>query len=212
MQDRARARTTQPAGDASWEATYAGAPDPLALPWGTERLDADMAAWVDASRLPRGARALDIGTGPGTAAIHLARLGFQVTAFDISATAIAQAQRRAGALPIDWQVADVFQASFPQPFDLALDRGVFHVFPDELRGPYVERVAAWVRPKGYFLLKTFSDEEPPGWGPRRVSRLEVKRAFGPHFTEEAWQPSTFPGHATEVPHEPRAHLFVLRRR
>jgi SAM-dependent methyltransferase len=210
MQDRAR--PAQPRGDASWEEVYAGTQDPLALPWGTERLDADMAAWVDASRLPRGAKALDIGTGPGTAAMHLVRIGFDVTALDISPTAIAQAQQRAGALPIAWVAGDVFRTSFPQPFDLALDRGLFHTFPDELRAPYVERVASWVKPKGYLLLKTFSDAEPPGWGPRRVTRLEVKRAFGAHFSEEAWQPSTFPGHATEVDHEPQAHLFVLRRR
>lgn len=203
-----------PRGDASWEQAYAGARDPMELPWAVERLDADMAAWVDATRLPTGATALDLGTGPGTGAIHLAKHGFRVTALDISAAAIAQAKRRAGALAKDiaWVAGDVFEAKVQGPFDLALDRGLFHVFPDELRAAYAERVAGWLKPKGHLLLKCFSDAEPPGWGPRRVSRSEVKAAFGKAFAEEAWQPSTFPGRAPEVPHEPQAHLFLLRKR
>ena len=90
-----------------------------------------------------------------------------------------------------------------------VDRGVFHVFPDTLRGPYVERVANWLKPRGRLLLKVFSEEEPGTFGPRRVTRPEVRAAFGARFAEEAWQPSTFPGN---LDHEPKAHLFVLRRR
>jgi cyclopropane fatty-acyl-phospholipid synthase-like methyltransferase len=183
----------------------------MALPWSVARLDADIAAWVDALKLPLGARVLDLGSGPGTAAIHFARQGFDVTATDISSTALAQAQERAGPLGqrIHWVAGDVFEVRIDGPFDLALDRGLFHVFPDELRAPYAERVAGWVKMRGRLLLKTFSELEPAGYGPRRVTRAEVRATFGPHFEEEAWQPSTFPG---QLDHEPKAHLFLLRRR
>jgi SAM-dependent methyltransferase len=200
----------QPRGDASWAQTYEGE-DPRRMPWFTERLDADLAAWVDALKLPSGAAALDLGTGPGTAALHLARQGFRVTALDMSPDAVAFAKQRAGPLAKDvaWLVGDVFRLEPGGPFDLALDRGLFHVFPDELRGPYAERVAGWLKPRGRLLLKTFSELEPAGYGPRRVTRAEVRQVFGRHFEEEGWQPSTFPG---QLGHEPKAHLFVLRKR
>lgn len=202
-----------PRGDPSWEQVYQGS-DPMALPWSVERLDADMAAWIDALKLPRGAKALVVGSGPGTEAIHLARHGFDTTAFDISATAVAQARRRADAegAKVDWRVGDVFAIALPGGYDLAVDRGIFHTFPDEERQPYAERVAGWLKPRGRLVLKCFSEAEPPGWGPRRVTRAEVKATFGRLFEEEGWAPSTFPGRAPEVDHEPRAHLFVLRKR
>lgn len=197
-----------PQRDPAWEQAYAGV-DPRTMPWYTERLDADLAAWVDALKLPTGASALDLGTGPGTAAMHLARVGFRVTALDVSPDAVAFAKRRAGpAGDIAWVVGDVLEVKLPGPFDLALDRGLFHVFPDAVRRPYAERVAGWLRPRGRLFLKCFSEEEPGDWGPRRVTRREVRDSFGPWFGEEAWQPSSFPG---QLGHEPRAHLFVLRR-
>lgn len=199
---------SQAKGDPSWEQVYADN-DPMKLPWSVERLDADIAAWLDALKLPRGAKALDLGSGPGTAAIHLARQGYDVTATDISATSVAQARKRAGALHIAWVAGDVFAVPIAGPFDLAVDRGLFHVLPDELRAPYAQRVAQWVKPRGFVVLKTFSEKEPPGYGPRRVTRAEVKATFGRDFEEHGWQESTFPGN---LDHEPRAHLFVLRRR
>lgn len=200
----------QPKGDPSWEQVYRDS-DPMRLPWSVERLDADIAAWVDALKLPKGAKALDLGSGPGTAALHFARQGFEVTATDISSTAIAQAKKRAGAegARITWVAGDVFAVPIAGPFDLVIDRGLFHIFPDELRGPYALRVAQWTRPKGYVVLKTFSEKEPPGYGPRRVTREEVRATFGRDFTEHGWQDSTFPGN---LDHAPKAHLFVLKRK
>lgn len=178
------------------------------MPWFTEALDPDIARAVDALRLPKGSRALDLGCGPGTASLYLAGRGFAVTALDMSADAVAFARTRPGAEAVDWNVGDVFAVRLKGPFDLALDRGLFHVFPDELRRPYAERLAAWLGEGGFLVLKTFSDEEPPGWGPRRVARREVEVAFAQAFEVHAWERSTFPG---QLEREPRAHLAVLRR-
>jgi 2-polyprenyl-3-methyl-5-hydroxy-6-metoxy-1,4-benzoquinol methylase len=57
------------------------------LPWFNPELDDDLEKALGEFGL-RGGSALDLGTGPGTQAIHLARLGFAVTATDISEAAI----------------------------------------------------------------------------------------------------------------------------
>jgi SAM-dependent methyltransferase len=159
-------------------------------------------------KLPKGARALDLGCGPGTAALHLAGRGFAVTALDMSPDAVAFARTRPGAQAVGWKVGDVFAVRLEGPFDLALDRGLFHVFDDAQRPAYAERLAGWVKPGGFLVLKTFSDAEPPGWGPRRVPRKDIEASFRPSFEVHAWERSTFPG---QLDREPKAHLAVLRR-
>jgi SAM-dependent methyltransferase len=57
------------------------------LPWFNPELDDDLEKALDELGLRSGS-ALDLGTGPGTQAIHLARRGFAVTATDISEAAI----------------------------------------------------------------------------------------------------------------------------
>src|SRR6266508_2149245 len=53
------------------------------MPWFNPELDYDLEKALDELGLRSGS-ALDLGTGPGTQAIHLARRGFTVTATDIS--------------------------------------------------------------------------------------------------------------------------------
>jgi methylase of polypeptide subunit release factors len=62
------------------------------MPWFNPDLDPDLVLALNRLNLHTGT-ALDLGTGPGTQAIALAERGFKVTATDISATAVQQAQR-----------------------------------------------------------------------------------------------------------------------
>ena len=50
---------------------------------------------------------MDLGCGAGRNAIHLARLGFEVDAVDISAVALARGRRQAGGLSIRWLERDL---------------------------------------------------------------------------------------------------------
>lgn len=65
------------------------------MPWFNPELDEDLENALDELGLRSGS-ALDLGTGPGTQAIHLARRGFDVTATDISETASAWPGKRPG--------------------------------------------------------------------------------------------------------------------
>jgi tellurite methyltransferase len=76
-----------------------------------------------AELLPPG-RALDIACGTGRNALHLAALGWKVTAVDSSAIAIRLLRERAAGLDLDARVADLETGDFPIPreaFDLVCD-------------------------------------------------------------------------------------------
>src|SRR2546421_3698351 len=82
---------TGPTGD--WEKVYATS-DVATLPWYSPALDTDIERALKAHRL-RGVRILDLGTGPATQAMNLAKRGFDVVATDISASAIKKAKASA---------------------------------------------------------------------------------------------------------------------
>ena len=64
-------------------------------PWDNDEVPAELAAVVDGDdALPPG-RALDIGCGTGTQAVHLARAGWKVTGIDAVEKPLVKARRRA---------------------------------------------------------------------------------------------------------------------
>jgi tellurite methyltransferase len=68
--------------------------------------------------------ALDLACGPGRHALHLARLGWRVTAVDLAPVAIKLLRERAGGLPIDAVRADLERGEFriaPGAYDLICD-------------------------------------------------------------------------------------------
>src|SRR5262245_21709874 len=120
-----------------WEELYQER-DIESLPWFNPELDVDLENALDELGL-RGGSALDLGTGPGTQAIQLARRGFDVTATDISEEAIRLAGEKARkqGVEITWEQDDILDTRLDRQFDFILDRGCFHVLDPERRGDYV---------------------------------------------------------------------------
>lgn len=190
-----------------WDAVYREE-RPDALPWFTDAVDADLAALLD--RLDRGAgRLLDLGTGLGTTAIAAADRGFFVVATDRSPRALELAQARAGDRSIVWVLDDVLDTRLRGAFDVAVDRGLFHVLPRDRQSAYVAAARALVRPGGHLVLKAHAADEPGDHGTQRLSRDDVLRIFGDAFELVHLEPSTLPGPAGRAP---RAILCALRRR
>lgn len=76
-----------------------------------------------ADQLPPG-RALDLACGAGRHALHLARLGWRVTAVDSSPEAIRRLRQSAAGLPLDARIIDLEAADFriePGAYDLICD-------------------------------------------------------------------------------------------
>ena len=72
---------------------------------------------------------------------------------------------------------------------MVLDCGLFHVFDDEDRAPFVASLARAVRVGGHDFVLCFSEEEPGGWGPRRVTQGEIREAFENGWRVEAIEPT-----------------------
>ena len=104
--------------------------------------------------LPPG-RALDLGCGEGGDAVHLARLGWRVTAIDVSPTALARTDATATAAGVASQVTTEHHdlaSSFPSGrFDLVV--AMFFQSPLELpRERVLHRAAESLDPGGHLVV------------------------------------------------------------
>ncbi len=129
---------------------------------------------------PPGAAILDAGCGTGEHALLLAGRGHPVVGVDLAAEAIARAAAKAEArgLAAEFLVHDALDlAAVGRRFDVALDVGLFHTLGDDDRPRYAASLAAAVRPGGNAFVLCWSDRNPFGFGPRRVTRRELRSAF-----------------------------------
>jgi SAM-dependent methyltransferase len=123
---------------------------------------------------------LDAGCGTGEHALLLAGHGHRVVGVDLAAEAIRRAAAKAEARGVaaDFLVRDALDlVGLGQAFDVALDVGLFHTLADEDRPRYVASLAAAVRPGGRAAILCWSDRNPFGVGPRRITRRELRSAF-----------------------------------
>ncbi len=165
------------------------------LPWYYAGLDADVKAAIRGLGAKRG-RFLDLGTGPGTQAVGLAKLGFDVVGVDISRTAIskARARARAGNAKIRFIVDNILDTALkPKQFDFILDRGVFHTMKPEGRMRFIRTIRRLLKADGVYLMKCFSTKTPGTWGPHRFTKGMIKEYFGKYFEIVSIRDSLFQG-------------------
>jgi SAM-dependent methyltransferase len=177
----------QPTRDlvADFEAAYAGAP-----PWDIGEPQPAFAALAADGRL-RG-RVLDVGCGTGEHVLLAAAVGCDAVGIDIAPSAIRRAEAKANERGISarFTVGDARDlASTGERFDAVLDCGLFHVFDDEDRARFVASLASVIRPGGHYFMLCFSDLEPPGWGPRRITQDEIRAAFDDGWHVDAIEPA-----------------------
>jgi len=168
-----------------FESSYAATP-----PWDIGEPQPAFAALAAEGRL-RG-RVLDVGCGTGEHALMAAKAGCDAVGIDIASSAIRLAEAKASerGIPARFMVGDARNlASLGEQFDVVLDCGLFHVFDDEDRAPFVASLASAIRPGGEYFMLCFSENEPPGWGPRRITRDEIREAFADGWHVDAIEPS-----------------------
>ena len=133
--------------------------------------------WIDRGPL------LDAGCGTGENLVEIARRrpDLEIVGVDSVIRAVDRARSQvelAGlAARVSLEVVDLRRRIPAGPFGTVLDAGVLHVFSDEDRARYLDRVAGVLKPGGRYLTVVFSDAETRPGGPRRMSRDELERAM-----------------------------------
>ncbi|MEU4620583.1 class I SAM-dependent methyltransferase [Actinoplanes sp. NPDC023801] len=168
------------AGDPTgwFETLYAGARAGTAsVPWDVP----EPSAHLRALGLPpgEGRIALIVGCGPGRDAEYVAALGYRVTAFDISATAIALARERHPGTAVDYVVADLLDppAAWRQAYDLVLESNNVQALPVDIRAAAIATIGTFVAPGGILIVlaaattRLDSDGAGPPWP---LTRAEVE--------------------------------------
>ncbi|MBV8431656.1 MAG: class I SAM-dependent methyltransferase [Solirubrobacterales bacterium] len=162
---------------------------------------------------------LDAGCGTGENALYLASRGHEVWGTDYAPVAIERAMKKAEqrGQGVHFEVVDALELEkLGRQFDTVIDCGLFHTFGDEERPRYVAGLAQVVRPGGRFHMLCFSDREPPGEGPRRISQDEIHDAFRDGWEVEAIREASFetlggPGQPQFSPGGPKAWLATITR-
>ena len=142
------------AGDTlDWfEELYASANgDEYWIPWSNGEPHPFLIEWV--SKIKFRGRALVVGCGLGEDAVFLSRKGWDVTAFDISNSAIEWAKKNYPSEKIDWQVADLL--SLPKDwislFDLVVEVHILQAMPEQLRTLAAPNLAPLLAPAGQLI-------------------------------------------------------------
>ena len=191
-----------------WD-TYYKENDVEEMPWYESNLDPDLNNEIKSRNISRG-KFLDLGTGPGTQAIQLSNLGFDVTGSDLSETAINRAKNLSK--NVNFVTDDFLNSKLPEnEFDFILDRGCFHVFDIEQRLNYITQIKRILRKNGIIFLKCMSIEEkdlPEEKGPHKLSHSELKQVFSNDFEVQSIKDTVYHGTLNPLP---KALFTVLKK-
>ena len=170
---------------ACFEEIYAAAGgDPERVPWADEQPNPWLVEWLRQQALPaEGLSAVVVGCGLGDDAEELAKRGYQVTAFDLSDTAIEWAKRRFPDTTVEYRQADLFNLpSTFGAFDFVFEAYTLQALPIPMRPVAVSAIASLVAAPGELLVVQRGSEsndtvEGPPW-PLTRAELSGFRAAG----------------------------------
>ena len=139
-----------------FETLYAEADGDLdAIPWADRKVNPWLLDWIKISQLNiQDLRVLVVGCGLGDDAEYLAGLGAQVTAFDLSQTAIDWCHTRFPNSSVDYQAVDLFTtpAEWKWGFDLVIEIYTIQALPANIRPQAIECIGNFVAPNGKLMV------------------------------------------------------------
>ncbi len=129
---------------------------------------------ISETNMDKDAKVIDIGAGDSELVDNLLAIGFRnITVLDVSSNALNRAKKRLGdrANDVKWIVSDLREFETNDKYDLWHDRAVLHFLTEkEDISRYVEGVRQLLKPNGYLIVSTFSEN-----GPKRCSGLDIKQ-------------------------------------
>jgi SAM-dependent methyltransferase len=137
---------------------------------------------------------LDVGCGTGENALFFAGHGHTAWGVDTAPTAIAIARKKADErhLSATFLISDALNLNrIGRTFDTVIDSGLFHALSDLERPCFVRNLSDIVKPGGTYFMLAFSDLEPGGYGPRRITKQEIRETFSGGWKIEFIRPAVF---------------------
>lgn len=150
------------------------------VPWARLSVHPYLQNWLDTDEIRgEGRLALAIGCGLGDDAEGLQARGFQVTAFDISPTAIAWCRDRFPNSAVHYLVADLLAlpSEWREKFDLVVESRNIQALPLNIRDRAIAAVAGAIAPQGTLAVITRirETEDPPEGPPWALSESEISQ-------------------------------------
>lgn len=150
--------------------------DTGAIPWADLQPNSRLVQWC-MERKGEERTACVVGAGLGDDAEALCAVGFRVTAFDLSETAIAWAKERHPDSVVSYEVTDLFDApkKYPQGFDLVFEAYTIQSMPLSLRSAALDALAKLVAPRGELLMlaRVRAEEAAPDGPPWPIYEREL---------------------------------------
>jgi len=171
-----------------FEDLYSRVADDISIiPWADLTPKPNLMEWLNQHQSVCSGPALNVGSGLGDDAEELARRGFDTTAFDISASAIARSQARFPKSPVSYVVSDLFSApsDWRRNFGFVLESYTLQVLPVDLRANAIRCIASFVAPGGTLLViaRLREIDESEGKMPWPLTMKEL-RLFQTHGLKE----------------------------
>jgi 2-polyprenyl-3-methyl-5-hydroxy-6-metoxy-1,4-benzoquinol methylase len=160
-QDSLSVQEDQPS---NWfEPLYAGSDtNGEGVPWANMETHPSFSRWLTKNPLEgNGKSALVVGCGMGDDAIELETLGFQVTAFDVSETAIKFCKERFPQSKVKFVRADLLenQLQWQKKFDFVLEIYTVQALPPKYEKEVIQNISDFVAPDGQILVIAEVGEE-----------------------------------------------------
>jgi SAM-dependent methyltransferase len=166
--------------------------DRTAIPWADLEPNPFFKAWAEKTGLKgEGRTALVVGCGLGDDARYLYDLGFRVTAFDISPTAIEWAKQLHTETDIHFETADLLEPfrGWLGAFEFVLEVYTIQPLPVDMRSRVIDAIAGFVAPAGELVVVTKGrdDDEEPTVLPWPVSRRDLSRFRANGMVEQQFE-------------------------
>ena len=199
MNDRERLRATFDSAAASYADARPTYPDEL------------IDALVAATGIGPGSRLLEVGCGPGTATLPLARLGCRVTAVELGVELAAEARRRLAAYPDVDVVTGSFETWPPgeHSFDLVYAATAWHWVDPEVR---YRRAHEVLRPDGLLAFWGAGHVRPVGGDPFFEEIQEVYDEIGEGVPDDHVfaAPGELPDQSAEIESSGLFEMMLVR--
>ena len=166
-----------PAAPEFWNQRF----DAAFTPWDQGSVPQSLQTWAREFTAAVPPRVLIPGCGSAWEVRFLLELGWDITAIDFSAAAVAQAQLLLGVQGAHVYEADFFNSDLLQKqFDVIYERAFLCALPRRLWRQWSARIAELIVPGGYLAGFFFSDESPKG-PPFGLQPGELEALLEVHF-------------------------------